>query len=144
MSGPNLPLPVSLEEIRTFNAEAVPFCAMMNITCDSLDDGIAVGRFTYDERWTRPVDFIAGPVQMALADATFYWALFTKIGIVPNAVTNELKYNFLRPAMGGDVLCKAEVLKIGRRVAYGVADVYMESDPDRLVGHATTSYVLPD
>lgn len=137
-------LPVTLEEIQAFNAENVPFSAMMNISCDSVDDGIAIGRFTYDARWTRPVDFIAGPVQMALADATFYWALFTKIGIVPLAVTNELKYNFLRPAVGGDMLCKATVLKVGRRVAYGVADVYMDGDKDRLVGHATTSYVLPD
>ena len=137
-------LPVTLEEIQAFNAENVPFIAMMNVSCDSIDDGVAIGRFTYDARWTRPVDFIAGPVQMALADAAFYWALFTKIGIVPLAVTNELKYNFLRPAVGGDMLCKAEVLKVGRRVAYGVADVYMDGAPDRLVGHATTSYVLPD
>lgn len=137
-------LPVTFEEIQAFNAENVPFATMMNITCDSIDDGIAIGRFTYDVRWTRPVDFIAGPVQMALADATVYWALFTKIGIVPLAVTNELKYNFLRPAVGRDMLCKATVLKVGRRVAYGVADVYMDGDPDRLVGHATTSYVLPD
>ncbi len=137
-------LPVTLEEIQAFNAENVPFSAMMSLSCDSIDDGVAIGRFTYDSRWTRPVDFIAGPVQMALADATFYWALFTRIGIVPLAVTNELKYNFLRPAVGGDVLCKAEVLKVGRRVAFGVADVYMDGDSDRLVGHATTSYVLPD
>lgn len=143
-SDPNAVLPVTLDEIRAFNTANVPFVAVMNITCDSIDDGVAIGRFTFDQQWTRPVDFIAGPVQMALADASFYWALFTKLGIMPLAVTNELKYNFLRPAMGGDMLCKAEVLKIGRRVAFGVADVYMESDPNRLVGHATTSYVLPD
>jgi uncharacterized protein (TIGR00369 family) len=137
-------LPVTLEEIQAFNAENVPFSAMMNITCESIDNGSAIGRFAYDARWTRPVDFIAGPVQMALADVTFYWALFTKIGIVPLAVTNELKYNFLRPAVGGDMLCRAQVLTVGRRVAYGVADVYMDGEPDRLVGHATTSYVLPD
>ncbi len=143
-SDANAVLPVTLDEITAFNATNVPFTAMMNITCDSIGDGVAIGRFTFDQKWTRPVDFIAGPVQMALADASFYWALFTKLGVVPLAVTNELKYNFLRPAMGGDMLCKAEVLKIGRRVAFGVADVYMESDPDRLVGHASTSYVLPD
>ncbi len=122
----------------------VPFCAEMNIHLESIGDGVAVSRFTHEARWTRPVDFIAGPILMAMADATFYWALFTKIGIVPLAVTNELKYNFLRPAIGGDVICKAEVLKVGRRVAYGTADLYMDGAPDRLVGHATTSYVLPD
>ena len=139
-----MPLPVTLEEIKAFNAEMVPFCAEMNIHLEAIEDGIAYSRFTYEPRWTRPIDFIGGPILMAMADSTFYWALFTKIGIVPLAVTNELKYNFLRPAMGGDVICKAEVLKIGRRVAYGTADLYMDGAPDRLVGHATTSYVLPD
>jgi len=137
-------LPVTLEEILAFNAENVPFCAEMNIHLESIDDGVAWSRFTHEERWTRPVNFVAGPILMAMADATFYWALFTKIGIVPLAVTNELKYNFLRPAIGGDVICKAAVLKVGRRVAYGVADLYMDGAPERLIGHATTSYVLPD
>lgn len=137
-------LPVTLQEIQAFNAEMVPFCAEMNIHLESIADGVATSRFTFESRWTRPVDFIAGPILMAMADATFYWALFTKIGIVPLAVTNELKYNFLRPAVGGDVICRAQVLKVGRRVAYGTADLYMDGAPDRLVGHATTSYVLPD
>lgn len=137
-------LPVTLEQLQAFNAEMVPFCAEMNIRLESIADGVAVSRFTYEPRWTRPIDFVAGPILMAMADATFYWALFTKIGIVPLAVTNELKYNFLRPAVGGDVLCRAEVLKIGRRVAYGTAELYMDGSPERLVGHATTSYVLPD
>ena len=137
-------LPVTLEQIQAFNAEMVPFCAEMNIRLEAIEDGVAVSRFAYEARWTRPVDFIAGPILMAMADATFYWALFTKVGIVPLAVTNDLKYNFLRPAIGGDVMCRAEVLKVGRRVAYGTADLYMDGAPDRLVGHATTSYVLPD
>lgn len=137
-------LSVTLEEIRAFNSEHVPFCAEMGIDCDAVEDGVAFGRFRYESRWTRPVEFIAGPVLMALADVTFYWALFTKLGIVPLAVTNELKFNFLRPAIGRDVLCRASVLKIGRRIAFGVANVYMDGAPDRLVGHATTSYVLPD
>lgn len=137
-------LPVTLDEIQAFNAENVPFCAEMNIACEAIGDGVAIGRFSYEDRWTRPVDFVAGPIQMALADATFYWALFTKVGIVPLAVTNELKYTFLRPAIGADVLCQAAVVKLGRRVAFGVADVYMDGAPDRLVGHATTTYLLPD
>ncbi|NND01986.1 MAG: phenylacetic acid degradation protein, partial [Acidimicrobiia bacterium] len=73
-------LPVTLEEIQAFNAEIVPFCAEMNIHLESIEDGMAWSRFTYEERWTRPVDFVAGPILMAMADATFYWALFTKIG----------------------------------------------------------------
>lgn len=103
-----------------------------------------MARFTYDERWTRPYEVINGGTLMALADVAVYLAIFGKLGIVPLAVTNELKMNFLRPAMGGDVLARAELLKAGRRIAYASVDVFMDANPDRLVAHATASYVLPD
>jgi hypothetical protein len=35
-------------------------------------------------------------------------------------------------------------LKAGRRIAYGTVDVFMDGAPERLVAHATSSYVMPD
>lgn len=81
---------------------------------------------------------------MALADVTVYLAIFGRLGIVPLAVTNELKMNFLRPAIGGDVLARADLMKLGRRVAYATVDVFMDGESDRNVAHATASYILPD
>lgn len=81
---------------------------------------------------------------MALADVAVYLAIFGRVGIVPLAVTNELKMNFLRPAIGGDVLARAELMKMGRRVAYAAVDVFMDGHPERVVAHATASYILPE
>jgi uncharacterized protein (TIGR00369 family) len=81
---------------------------------------------------------------MALADVAVYLAIFGRLGIVPLAVTNELKMNFLRPAVGGDVLAMAELLKVGRRIVYATVDLFMDAEPERLIAHATTSYVLPE
>ena len=80
---------------------------------------------------------------MALADVALYFALFTRTGIVPLALTNELKINFLRPAIGEDLLARARLLKLGRTVAYGDVDIFAVNDADRLIAHATTSYILP-
>jgi len=130
--------------VRSFFAEELPFFDEFGFEIDSIDDGVAVARFVYDERWTRPYQIINGGTLMALADVAVYMAIFGRIGIVPLAVTNELKMNFLRPAIGGDVLAKAEVMKLGRRVAYATADVFMDGEPERVVAHATASYLLPD
>ena len=81
---------------------------------------------------------------MALADVAVYVAIFGRAGIVPLAVTNELKMNFLRPAKDGDVLARAELLKMGKRIAYASVDLFMDGAPDRLVAHATSSYVMPE
>jgi uncharacterized protein (TIGR00369 family) len=80
---------------------------------------------------------------MTLADVAVYVAVFTRIGFVPLAVTNELKMNFLRPAIGRDVVAVATLHKLGRRIAFASVDLAEEHDPARLVAHATASYVLP-
>jgi uncharacterized protein (TIGR00369 family) len=79
-----------------------------------------------------------------LADMAIYYAILSVVGLKPMAVTNELKINFLRPAVGTDVLARGEVLKVGRRIAYGEIRLYGPASPERLLGHATSSYVLPD
>ena len=135
---------VGVDEVRTFFTKELPFFGELGFEIDSIGDGVAVARFVYDDRWTRPYGIVNGGTLMALADVTVYMAIFGRIGIVPLAVTNELKMNFLRPAIGGDVLARASLMKIGRRVAYATADVYVDGSPDRIVAHATASYILPD
>jgi uncharacterized protein (TIGR00369 family) len=141
---PARPPAVSRDEVNAFFAEAMPFCRELGISCESvgIDEGIA--RFAYHERWTRPGGFINGGTLMALADVAVYIAVFSAAGITPLALTNELKMNFLRPAIGGDVLARARLRKLGRRVAFADVDVYMEAEPGRLVAHATSSYVMPE
>jgi uncharacterized protein (TIGR00369 family) len=81
---------------------------------------------------------------MSLADAAIYMAILGQIGLKAMAVTIELKMNFLRPAVGGDVLAQAQVLKAGQRIAYGEVRLFMAHAQDRLIAHATCSYAMPD
>lgn len=134
----------SRSEIEEFFAAELPFFDSLGFQIESSGDGSGRVRFIYDEKWTRPYGVINGGTLMALADVATYLALFGRVGIVPLAVTNELKMNFLRPAIGGDVVAAAELLKVGRRIAYATVEVFMADDPDRLIAHATASYVLPD
>jgi uncharacterized protein (TIGR00369 family) len=134
----------SLAEVEAFFEKELPFFEVFGFEIESMDEEAGVARFVYDEQWTRPYQIINGGTLMALADVAVYIAIFGRLGIVPLAVTNELKMNFLRPAIGGDVLARAELVKVGRRVVYGVVDVHMDDNPERLVAHATSSYVRPD
>lgn len=133
-----------LDEVKAFFARHLPFFDEFGFAIDSIDDGVGVTRFLYHERWTRPYGVINGGTLMALADVAVYVAIFGRAGIVPLAVTNELKMNFLRPAKDGDVLARAELLKMGKRIAYASVDLFMDGAPDRLVAHATSSYVMPE
>ena len=143
MSGTGGGVDVTVEQVNEFLAEQLPFCAEFGIACESLAVDEAVVRWRFDRRWTRPVDLVCGPVMMALADVAVYLAGFTRGGIEALALTNELKTTFLRPAASGtDLLCRGRVLKRGRKVMYGLADVFEEHAPTRLVAQATTTYVV--
>ncbi|MFQ5555045.1 MAG: PaaI family thioesterase [Acidimicrobiia bacterium] len=135
---------VTLEEVQALFERDLPFCREMNISPEHVDVDLGVTRFRYEERWTRPGGYINGGTLMTLADVAVFVAIFSRTGIIPLAVTNELKMNFLRPAVGRDVLAEARLHKPGKRVAFASVEVYMEGDRDRLVAHATCSYVLPD
>jgi uncharacterized protein (TIGR00369 family) len=122
----------------------VPFVRALGIECQEVRPGYAVARWWQDPRWLRPGGYLFGGGLMSLAVAVLYMAILGRIGLKAMAVTSELKMNFLRPAVGGDVLATARVLKLGRRLAYGEVHVVMADDHERLVAHTTCSYALPE
>ncbi len=132
------------EALDQFTKEHCPFVEQFGISCEQMGNGYAVARLKYDERWLRPGKYISGGMLMTLADMAIFYAILTIVGLEPMTVTNEFKINFLRPATGGDVLARAEVLKAGKRIVYGEIRLFMANDQGKLIGHATSSYVLPD
>ena len=130
-------------ELSRFLESEVPFVKALGIECEEVRPGYAVARWKQDPRWLRPGGYLFGGGLMSLADAALYMAILGQIGLKAMAVTSELKMNFLRPAVGGDVLATARILKLGRRIAYGEVHVHMANGGERLIAHATCSYALP-
>jgi uncharacterized protein (TIGR00369 family) len=126
-----------------FVDDQAPFVRALGITCEEVGSGRAVARLRSDPRWMRPGNIVCGGMLMTLADVAIYFAILGQVGLRAMAITNELKMNFLRPASGGDVLARARVLKLGRRIAYGEIHLEMATGAGSLIAHGTSSYVLP-
>jgi uncharacterized protein (TIGR00369 family) len=135
---------VTKEILEQLVKEHCPFLEDFGFQCEELGNGYAVVRMRYDERYLRPGRYITGGMLMTLADIAIYYAILSVVGLKPMTVTNEFKINFLRPAVGGDVLARAEVLKAGRRIVYGEIRLFMAENQEKLIAHATSSYVLPE
>jgi len=85
---------------------------------------------------------VSGPTQMGLADQAAYAAIFTKLGIVPMAVTSNLNINFLRPCKGDWVEADAHIIKLGRTLA--VIEVNVRgSSSDKVSSQSIVNYSLP-
>ena len=111
--------------------------------CEEMGEGWATARWTYDPDTLRPGGYISGPTLFGLADLAFWFATFTVLGPAPMAVTSDLSISFLRPALGGDVLGRAELLRVGKTRLYGEVRLWVDGAADRLVAHATGSYSPP-
>ncbi|MCP4445650.1 MAG: PaaI family thioesterase [Myxococcales bacterium] len=110
--------------------------------CEDIRKGSATARWAYDPTRLRPGEFISGPTQFATADLALWYLSFTILGLAPMAVTTDVQINFLRPASGGDLLARAELLRAGKTRISGRVMLWIDGAEDRPVAHATGSYAL--
>ncbi len=123
--------------------DATPFNRQYGFRVQSLADGVCTIAVPFQPVFERPDGLISGPVFMAAADVAMWLAIMTRTGLVDRMVTVEMKTNFLNGARARDVICTATVLKLGRRLVYGVAEC-AEVATGRLLTHHTLTYIRPE
>ena len=133
---------ITIQEIELLTLESLPFAVDNGFTVDSVGSGTSTVRAPYQESFLRPGGTISGPVIMGLADYALFVAILTKIGLVELAVTTNLNINFLRRPDPGDLLAVANVIKIGKRLAVGQVEVYVDGE-ESMIAHVTSTYSIP-
>jgi uncharacterized protein (TIGR00369 family) len=133
---------MTAQELESFLHSHFPDMGQRSFRVERVGDGFAEVRMIYDDRHLRPGGTISGPALMTLADTAMYMAVLAMIGPVALAVTTNLNINFLRKPAPADVLGRARLLKLGKRLAVGEVTMYSEGESDP-VAHATLTYSIP-
>ncbi len=108
----------------------------------SFGDGECNLLVPFQKELERPGGIVGGQVYMAVADVAMWLAILTRLGPRDGSVTAEMKTNFLGAAREEDILCHAKILKLGRRLIYGVAEC---TNPEgKLLTHHTLTYIRAD
>ena len=134
------PAAVSVEEFNEYANTLDSFTPP--IVLEDVARDWARGRIPIDGLPLRPGGYVPGPTLMGGVDFIGWILVFTRVGITPMAVTWDLKINFLRPAVGRDVIVEGTQTKFGL-YTHATYDLYLDGEPDRLVAHATTTYAVP-
>jgi uncharacterized protein (TIGR00369 family) len=121
---------------------SVAFTRNFGFTLCRIGDGQCSIDVPFQAAFERPGGVVSGQVFMAAADVAMWLAIKTKLGLDDSSVTAEMKTNFLGGARKIGFRCSAEVLKLGRRLIYGVAEC-VDSD-GRLLTHHTVTYIRSD
>jgi uncharacterized protein (TIGR00369 family) len=135
--------PAVLDEIQRI-FRAARFISDLGIELESVGDGNCVTTLDLEDRHLQQDGYVHAGVHAAIADHTAGVAAATVLRERQMVLTLEFKINLLRPAMGERLVCRAEVLKPGRRFSVVEAEVFCEKGGDeRLVSKmtATIAYV---
>jgi uncharacterized protein (TIGR00369 family) len=135
--------PAVLDEIQRI-FRAARFIADLGIELESVGDGECVTTLELEHRHLQQDGYVHAGVHATIADHTAGVAAATMLQKDQKVLTVEFKINLLRAAKGERLICRAEVLKPGRRFSVVESEVSCISDADeRLVSKmvATMAYV---
>jgi uncharacterized protein (TIGR00369 family) len=113
------------------------------LTIETLEQGVAQVRMAQDPAMVRPGGTVSGPAMFKLADFAVYVAILGHLGAAGlQAVTTNMTINFLSRPAPGDMVARARLIKVGRRLAVADVELYAEGRAD-MVAHTTGTYALP-
>jgi len=134
-------LAVTERELRRLLSE-YPFTSIYGFRLHGIAEGQCTLDVPFQAAFERPGGLVSGPVFMAAADVAMWLALLTRLGPADGSVTVEMKTNFLSAAKQEDFRCTAKILKLGKRLVYGVAECVTREGT--LLTHHTLTYFRPD
>lgn len=100
--------------------------------------GECVLKILFQPELERPGGVVSGMTLMGAGDVAMWLAIMTLRGVAETWVTTDMKTAFLRSARQEHVTCTAQVLKLGRRTAYGTAEC--AGATSGLLAHHVVSY----
>jgi acyl-coenzyme A thioesterase PaaI-like protein len=115
------------------------FLAPYGFVVESCGAGTCALRVPFDPAFERPGGIVSGMTLMGAADVALWLSIMTLRGTVEHWVTSDMKTAFLKSGRQEDFVCTAQVLKIGRRSAYGTAEC--QGATSGLLAHHVMTYM---
>lgn len=135
-------LAVTEQELQQFLSESI-FIRSYGFRLRAITDSECTIYVPFQEIFERPGGIVNGPVFMAAADVAMWMAIIARLGKSANmSVTVEMKTAFLNAAKREDFFCTAKILKLGKRLIYGVAECV--NSEGKLLTHHTLTYIRPN
>jgi uncharacterized protein (TIGR00369 family) len=121
---------------------ASPYPALIGMKIASLEFDRCRIELALRHDHLQPFGIVHGGVLATLIDTATFWAAFMRLPDDAGLVNVDLKLNYLKAVVDGNLRAEGECLRAGRQISYTVASVY--NDAGELVAHGTsTMMALP-
>ena len=135
-------LPVKVEELQALLSHEKAFTRPFGFRVESVEDGVCTLNVPFRREWERPGGIVSGIVFMTAADVAMWLAIKTKNGVDDTSVTSHMQTSFLRSAKRHGFICRATVLRVGRRTSVRCGRT-CHREVGALLTHHTLTYVRP-
>ena len=136
------PSAITIEQFLAVLHESMPEARDLDLRVERFVRGEITVRLGHDDRRLRPGGTISGPTVFMLADLALYAMTMSIVGLAPLAVTTDGTIHFLRKPAPAALVCTAKVLKAGKRLVVGAAEVTTEGASEA-VAHVVGTYSVP-
>jgi len=118
------------------------FIKTCGINLVSLEHGWAESRLEITGAHSQQDGFAHAGVMATMADHTAGYAAFSVVTEDYRILTLEFKINFLRPATGDGLVCRAQVVKEGKNILVADSEVFSQRNGvEKLVAKALVTLV---
>jgi uncharacterized protein (TIGR00369 family) len=118
------------------------FIKTCGINLVSLEHGRAESRLEITGAHSQQDDFAHAGVMATMADHTAGYAAFSVVTEDYRILTLEFKINFLRPATGDGLVCRARLVKEGKNILVADSEVFSQRNGvEKLVAKALVTLV---
>jgi uncharacterized protein (TIGR00369 family) len=124
----------------TLQRVLAPWVRQLGLRAEAVDAQGVTLRLPFDESFRHAGGVVCGQVLMAAADTAMIVAVASALGAFRPMTTVTLTTSFLRPVIDGDVLVRANVLRLGKTVVFG--EIELTGTDGKLAVQATTTYAL--
>ncbi|WP_096273050.1 PaaI family thioesterase [Paucisalibacillus globulus] len=112
-----------LQQVVSHGLTPPPCDETMQVKVHYAEDGVAKGIWQVEEKFINGLGVVMGGFLSSAADIMMAYAIASKLTENQGFVSIDLDTTFHRPAFEGEVEVIAKVEKIGRTLAYVVADL---------------------
>ena len=135
-------MPIDIDAFTELIEEGIPFNAYLGVKVCEIVRGRCLLTIPYRRELlgdTRRGAVHGGVISM-LVDTCGGFAVWSMCGLRDKIATIDLRVDYLKPALGGDLIAESEVRLLGNRVGNAYTVLYAEDDPGTILAEGRSVY----
>jgi uncharacterized protein (TIGR00369 family) len=125
----------------TLNELFAPWVQALRLRVESVDETSVTLRLPQSDELSRVGGMLCGQAMMAAADTAMVLALMNHFGEFKQCTTVQMSSSFLKPLANADALVTAQLLRVGKSMAFGQITL-IDANTRATVFVASTVYAI--